>query len=457
MAEPYAGVALIADPVHHYLQFTVPLSAGEVCEQTVLDSPWVQRLRYIYQLQSARWVFPGAEHSRFQHSLGAMHIAGRLARHLYPTLREHHAGVPSACLIEELLRMTGLLHDLGHGPFGHFFDENHLARFGLSHERVGGRIITEALGEMLSAIRRSPHGPFAPGEAIDPQHISYLINKGPEGEVDDPTVPPWVAALRPLFSGIFTADNMDYVLRDSYMCGVAIGPVDIDRLIHYTFFSKRGVTLHRAGLSALNMFLTARLYLYSNVYFHRTTRAIDLHLREIFPQTMAEVWDADPARDLASYLRVTEWALLEEVRRWGADAGGVRGALGREWQRILGRDVKWKMAYDTVVSTRDVADQTPRIDPGRLEEGIRERLPPALRALEFRVDLASKDTRPLNPLNMGHKQIYVFDPSSNEVSTAALRDHFDYIPAKILHCRIFALDHHHDAALGEAAEAVLYG
>jgi hypothetical protein len=260
-----------------------------------------------------------------------------------------------------------------------------------------------------------------------------------------------------LFSGIFTADNMDYVLRDSYMCGVAIGPVDIDRLIHYTFFSKRGVTLHRAGLSALNMFLTARLYLYSNVYFHRTTRAIDLHLREIFPQTMAEVWDADPARDLASYLRVTEWALLEEVRRWGADAGGVRGALGREWQRILGRDVKWKMAYDTVVSTRDVADQTPRIDPGRLEEGIRERLPPALRALEFRVDLAAKDTRPLNPLNMGHKQIYVFDPSSNEVSTAALRDHFDYIPAKILHCRIFALDHHHDAALGEAAEAVLYG
>jgi HD superfamily phosphohydrolase len=457
MSEPYAGVALIADPVHHYLQFTVPLSPGEVCEQTVLDSPWVQRLRYIYQLQSARWVFPGAEHSRFQHSLGAMHIAGRLARHLYPTLRHHHPRAPSEFLVEELLRMTGLLHDLGHGPFGHFFDENHLARFGLSHERVGGRIITEALGEMLSALRRSPHGPFARGEAIDPRHIAYLISKGPQAEVDDPTVPSWVTALRPLFSGIFTADNMDYVLRDSYMCGVAIGPVDVDRLIHYTFFSEHGVTLHRAGLSALNMFLTARLYLYSNVYFHRTTRAIDLHLREIFPETMAEIWDADPAQDLAAYLRVTEWALLEEVRRWRADAGGVRGALGREWQRILGRDVKWKMAYDTVVSTRDVADQTPRIDPSRLEEGIRERLPAGLGALDFRVDLASKDTRPLNPLHMGHQQIYVFEPSKNAVSTAALRDHFDYIPAKILHCRIFALDHQHDAALGEAAEAVLYG
>jgi len=457
MSQPYAGVALIADPVHHYLQFTVPLSPGEVCEQTVLDSPWVQRLRYIYQLQSARWVFPGAEHSRFQHSLGAMHNAGRFARHLYPTLREHYPDVPSAPLVEEMLRMTGLLHDVGHGPFGHFFDENHLARFALSHERVGARIITTAVGHLLTALRRSPHGAFAPGEAIDPRHIAFLISKGPQEEAEDPSIPAWVAALRPLFSGVFTADNMDYVLRDSYMCGVAIGPVDIDRLIHYTFFSECGLTLHRSGLSALNMFLTARLYLYSNVYFHRTTRAIDLHLREIFPDTMAQVWNDDPSLDIASYLHVTEWALLEEVRRWGPEVGGIRAELGREWQRILSRDVKWKMAYDTVVSTRDVAEQTPRIDPDRLEQEIRERLPAALRAIDFRVDLASKDTRPLNPLHMGHKQIYVFDPSRGEVSTAALRDHFDYIPAKILHCRIFSLDHRHDAELGAAAEAALYG
>ena len=80
----YGGTALIADPIHRYIQFTVPERKGEITEKSLIDSPWVQRLRYIYQLQSARWVYPSAEHSRFQHSLGAMHLAGEFAKHLYP-------------------------------------------------------------------------------------------------------------------------------------------------------------------------------------------------------------------------------------------------------------------------------------------------------------------------------------------------------------------------------------
>jgi uncharacterized protein len=84
----YEGTALIADPIHRYIQFTVPQKKGEVTEKALIDSPWVQRLRYIYQLQSARWVYPSAEHSRFQHSLGAMHMAGEFAKHLYPSLRK---------------------------------------------------------------------------------------------------------------------------------------------------------------------------------------------------------------------------------------------------------------------------------------------------------------------------------------------------------------------------------
>ena len=78
----FGGTALIADPIHRYIQFTVPETKGEITEKALIDSPWVQRLRYIYQLQSARWVFPSAEHSRFQHSLGAMHLAGEFAKML---------------------------------------------------------------------------------------------------------------------------------------------------------------------------------------------------------------------------------------------------------------------------------------------------------------------------------------------------------------------------------------
>src|SRR6059036_3159653 len=88
---PYDGSALIADPIHQYVSFTVPFSTADSHERTekdLIDSPWIQRLRYIYQLQSARWVYPSAEHTRFVHSLGTMHVAGRFAHHLYPFLKK---------------------------------------------------------------------------------------------------------------------------------------------------------------------------------------------------------------------------------------------------------------------------------------------------------------------------------------------------------------------------------
>ena len=158
----YEGTALIADPIHRYIQFTVPQKKGEVTEKALIDSPWVQRLRYIYQLQSARWVYPSAEHSRFQHSLGAMHMAGEFAKHLYPSLRKVLGDeCPSAPFIEEYMRVTGLLHDIGHGPFGHFFDDNFLANYDLTHEDLGQTIIQNHLGDIIRQLRRSPSGPFA--------------------------------------------------------------------------------------------------------------------------------------------------------------------------------------------------------------------------------------------------------------------------------------------------------
>ena len=168
----YEGLALFADPIHEYIPFTVPMErspgACEVTEKDLIDAPWVQRLRYINQLQSARWVFPGAEHSRFQHSLGAMHVAGRFARQLYPSLCALEPSCPSLPYVEEVLRMAALLHDVGHGPFGHFFDENHLAQYGVGHVAVGAYIITHARDEALCRLRRSPSGPFAPQEMLEP-------------------------------------------------------------------------------------------------------------------------------------------------------------------------------------------------------------------------------------------------------------------------------------------------
>ncbi len=176
--DTYQGRGLIADPIHQYILYTRPDGApGEATEQDLIDSAWMQRLRRVPQLQSARWVFPAAEHSRFQHSLGAMHLAGRFAQQLHASLKAEFSDAPSAPLFEELLRMAGLLHDVGHGPFGHFFDDNFLADFDLTHEKVGQRIIREELGDLIRGLRRSPSGPFESGERIDPEWICYLMGK----------------------------------------------------------------------------------------------------------------------------------------------------------------------------------------------------------------------------------------------------------------------------------------
>src|SRR5919107_2243190 len=172
---PFTAVNLISDPIHRYVELTKRLTAEEsaaaglpaedAAEEDLLDTAWLQRLRRISQLQSARWVFPTAEHSRFTHGLGVMHEAGLWARSLYPSLRStltsRGDAVPSEGLVVETLRIAGLLHDVGHGPFAHFFDDQVLSAFtappdprrpagkALTHEDLSQLIIERELGDLI--------------------------------------------------------------------------------------------------------------------------------------------------------------------------------------------------------------------------------------------------------------------------------------------------------------------
>jgi HD superfamily phosphohydrolase len=453
-ADTYQGRGLIADPIHHYILYTRPDGIpGEATEQDLIDTPWVQRLRRIPQLQSARWVFPAAEHSRFQHALGAMHLAGRFAQQLYPSLKAIFPDAPSPALVEELLRITGLLHDVGHGPFGHFFDDNFLVDFDLTHEMVGQRIIREELGDIIRGLRRSPSGPFAPGERIDPEWSCYLMGKAytrPEAGH-----PRWLAFLKPLLSGIYTADNMDYVLRDSYMCGVAVGPIDVERIIYYSFFTEEGLTLDRGGTQALIMFLTARFYMYTNVYYHRTTRGIDLHLKEIFRDTMRIAFPWDLRKELHPYLHLTEWTLLEDVGRWHDSDDPERKALGQEWRQILDRRLKWRMSHEVVLDIAELKRGLGFMKAEEVEARVRDLLPAGLKTFPFKIDMALQDPRPLNPLGLGDRQIYVYDSGSKRVSKEHLTELFKYLPGKVAQCRIFAATHEHDQLLAETLERAL--
>jgi len=378
--QPFAAVNLISDPIHGYVELTKRLdphesaAAGlpteEVAEEDLLDTAWLQRLRRISQLQSARWVFPTAEHSRFTHGLGVMHEAGLWARSLYPSLRTALATagdpLPSEGLVVETLRMAGLLHDVGHGPFAHFFDEHVLAAFAapadprrpagkpLTHEDLSGLIIDE-LGPLLRGLRRAPgavaeRDAFADDEVIDPAWVSFLVSKP---ALADPAMPRWVRWLQPLLSGVFTVDNLDYVRRDAYLTGVAVGPVEVERLRRYTFISERGLTLFEPGLPALEMFLTSRRFMYQQVYFHRTVRAIDLDLGEVFgPSIRAIFGEGSPADRLGSYADLDEYGLLHQAARWARGEaiaaqptpgdGTVTEAIGDAWQAILLRRPTWR-------------------------------------------------------------------------------------------------------------------
>jgi HD superfamily phosphohydrolase len=238
------------------------------------------------------------------------------------------------------------------------------------------------------------------------------------------------------------------------MCGVAVGPVDLTRLIHYTIVTDKGFTIHKTGLPALQMFLNTRMYLYSNVYFHRTTRAIDIHLRDIFGETMKLLFPRNPRKHMDAYCRLTDWSLLEEVRGWKRTSLKSRRRLGDEWGRILDRDVKWKMAYST--SLKEKGQERGMAFPSQQEfaQQIARELPKALRGLEFRVDMAPLDPRP-DPKDRRGNPLYVYDPGTKQVSTEPLEEFLDLLPTRLIQFRIYSHDHAHDAALSRAAATIL--
>jgi len=451
----YSRVNLSSDPIYRYLRITrggpggVP---GQSSEQDLVDSAWLQRLRRIHQLQSAWWVFATAEHSRFQHALGAMHLAGEWARHLHSTLAVSCSGTPSSALVEETMRMAGLLHDVGHGPFGQFFDENYLDTWKIDHEIIGRTLITGPLAELVAGLGASPHADFEEGERIDPRWVAYLIAAA---DLDGFVAPSWLAALKPALVGAYSADNMDYVPRDSYICGVASGPVDVQRILHYSFISERGLTLHAHAAEALYMFLSARLYLYSQVYFHRTVRRIDLQLREVFRPTVALLLGGNPLERLDQYLMFTEWALLSEVNRWALGEGDAqRVELGRAWADVVARKLKWKLIYQGHSDAAGTAADALNVTRLQFARMLRDRLPAGARDIEFEVDVAAQESRAFNPMNET-ADILLYDPLEDRYQQSRVLDLFRRLPVRMTLFRIFARDSVHSRELIAAANEVL--
>jgi hypothetical protein len=375
------------------------------------------------------------------------------------SLREQCADVPSRGYVESLLRVTGLLHDVGHGPFGHFFDEHFLRRFGLTHETLGAHIIRHELGDLIRGIRRNPNSSLEPGEQLDPEQVAFLITRplSPSSIQDPPSpAPRWLVLLRSLFCGIYTVDNMDFVLRDAFMSGYSTRAFDLQRLLHYTFFSERGLTIHDRGLDSLVRFMTVRAELFRSVYFHRTVRAIDLSLADLFAKCGELIFPGDPRENLDAYRRLTEWSLLVDVAGWSRAADEQRRSLADDWEAILSRQVPWKMLCQRhlVFGENDVERSSIFSNPALVEWQLRQLLPAELKEYPLRVDVARHIYRP-HTAGPAEGQNFLYESSRGRLRPLTDDALFRRLPASHRICRVYATASTHRNAVAAALDELL--
>lgn len=284
-------VAEIRDPVHGYIKVT------EV-ERKVIDSPPVQRLRRIHQLAGAYLVYPGAVHTRFEHVIGAMHVAGAVAQSV---AEQSDIGDDQI----QKIRLAALLHDVGHGPFSHLFEEVLVEKTAINHEDITRLVISKTeVKDILGEYGFSSKAMSA-----------FAVGNQRRG-------PPF---MNEIISGGLSADIMDYLPRDSYFTGVEYGRVDTRRIIDSLCVVDGHLGLEMAALNAFEAMLLARYQMFKTVYFHRTVRAAQLMLA--YSMKLAD--DTLHLTDLSNideYLELTDEAVLQKLATLGGSSRKVRQA-----------------------------------------------------------------------------------------------------------------------------------
>ena len=233
----------IKDPLYGYVRLTS-------IERNVIDTPAVQRLRRIRQLAGAEFVYPAANHTRFEHVVGAMYLAGVVTESIPVELSSEE---------RQKVRLAALLHDVGHAPFSHLFEPLLLKYLGRNHEDMSRWIIAESA--LADVIR---------GEGFDPKELSGLA----VGKPEQGTRP----FLGQIISGSFDVDKMDFVVRDSYHTGAGYGSVDVFRLIYTMDILDGNLAVDVTALPTLESLILARFESFRAIYFHRACRGVQLML-----------------------------------------------------------------------------------------------------------------------------------------------------------------------------------
>ncbi|MCA9529715.1 MAG: HD domain-containing protein [Myxococcales bacterium] len=303
---------ILRDPVHGLVAFE---GRAERVVQTLLDTREVQRLRRVRQLGLASLVFPGAEHSRFSHALGAAHVMERLQRRVAVIERDlpPHDRLDDEAAADALA--AALLHDLGHGPFSHMFEE--VLPRARHHEDWTRQLIEDPATEVHRALEALDRG--MADRVADLLRGDYRL--------------PYLARS---VSGTLDVDRADYLLRDSHMTGVRYGLYDLDWVLQALCFAEVGgqwvlAVEGRKGLPPIESFFLGRHFMFQQVYHHKATRAAEAIVRAIFVRVRELVQAGSPPEStpvalrkaalgepisLGEYFSLDDATLITSLSRW---------------------------------------------------------------------------------------------------------------------------------------------
>jgi HD superfamily phosphohydrolase len=237
---------IIRDPVHDVIAFRLERPLDALLFK-LINAPEFQRLRRIRQLGMASLAYPGADHSRYSHSLGVMETARRMLAQLSQSFRVEEGDI---CICVA----GALLHDLGHGPFSHVFERV----IDVEHEEITLQIIQDPASEVNRILREH--------DSSLPESISRLLNYSPKRTV-----------FSDILSSQLDADRFDYLLRDNLMTGSRYGGFDLSWLLHALTIDPGSFRLavSSKGVSAVEAYLQSRYHMYRNVYFHKVVRTAE--------------------------------------------------------------------------------------------------------------------------------------------------------------------------------------
>lgn len=301
----------ITDPVHRYISFSA-------VERDLIDTSVFQRLRRIRQLAGAHLVYPSAQHSRFEHSLGTMHIAGYAGESL---LRKGF--IDSEDNLQEL-RLAALLHDVGHGPFSHLFEEVLESKCNMTHEDIGKKVILESeISDILSG-----HG-YTPSDICS---LSFGESRS--------------GFLNEIIAGSLSADIMDYLPRDSLFTGAEYGKIDYHRLIaSFEVVATGHLAINKSALYSFESMLISRYEMFKAVYFHKTVRSAEVMLLHSLAQADNHLQITKISLD--EFLSLTDEITLEQICSFDKDDNASKLARDYRDRRLL------KCVYEKFLHKRD--------------------------------------------------------------------------------------------------------